>query len=128
MVVEAANGPTTPAADEILAAKGIEVLPDILANAGGVIVSYFEWVQNLQNEEWDAHRVDEGLQKRIYRSTEAVVAEQATLLESLDEYRARWARKHPKAPPLAAPDLRTAATLVAVTRTKATAEARGVWP
>ncbi|MDP2624376.1 MAG: hypothetical protein Q8Q29_11325 [Actinomycetota bacterium] len=106
----------------------MEVLPDILAHAGGVIVSYFEWVQNLQNEEWDAHRVDEGLQKRIYRSTEAVVAEQASLLESLDEYQARWARKHPKGPSLAPPDLRTAATLVAVTRTKATAEARGVWP
>ena len=48
IVAEGANGPTTPHADEVLARKGIFVLPDILANAGGVTVSYFEWAQNLQ--------------------------------------------------------------------------------
>src|SRR5262249_10252209 len=52
LVVEAANGPTTPAADRALFARGIPVLPDILANAGGVTVSYFEWVQNIENERW----------------------------------------------------------------------------
>jgi len=128
LVVEAANGPTTPAADTVLASKGTKVLPDILANAGGVIVSYFEWVQNLQNEEWDAPRVDDGLHKRMDKSTEAVVNQLASLVGSLDRYRDRWASSHPDGPPLADPDLRTAATLVAVGRTKATAEARGVWP
>src|SRR5262249_767726 len=56
-VVEAANGPTTPEADEILREKGVTVLPDILANAGGVTVSYFEWVQGLQNFFWSAKQV-----------------------------------------------------------------------
>lgn len=52
-IIELANGPTTPEADEILYKKGIYLVPDILANAGGVIVSYFEWQQNMQNEHWD---------------------------------------------------------------------------
>jgi glutamate dehydrogenase/leucine dehydrogenase len=128
LVVEAANGPTTPGADVILGDRGIKVLPDILANAGGVVVSYFEWVQNLQNEEWDEERVDEGLRKRMYRSTEAVMAKQAELTAALDTYQARWQEMAPGAPPLRAPDLRVAATVVAVGRAKATAEARGVWP
>jgi glutamate dehydrogenase (NAD(P)+) len=53
MVIEGANSPTTPQADEILNDKGIFVIPDVMANAGGVIVSYFEWVQNLQHFRWD---------------------------------------------------------------------------
>jgi glutamate dehydrogenase/leucine dehydrogenase len=61
LVVEAANGPTTPAADAILADRGVKVLPDILANAGGVVVSYFEWAQNIENQRWDdASVVTEG--------------------------------------------------------------------
>jgi glutamate dehydrogenase (NAD(P)+) len=56
-VVEGANGPTTPEADEILAARGIEVLPDVLANAGGVTVSYFEWVQDQQKLAWQGAEV-----------------------------------------------------------------------
>jgi glutamate dehydrogenase/leucine dehydrogenase len=60
-VVEGANAPVTPAADDVLEEKGVKVLPDILANAGGVTVSYFEWVQNLQQFRWTAERVDEEL-------------------------------------------------------------------
>jgi glutamate dehydrogenase (NAD(P)+) len=61
MIVEGANSPTTPAADEILGDKGIMVVPDVLANAGGVVVSYFEWVQNLQHFRWTEDEVNERL-------------------------------------------------------------------
>ena len=59
LVIEAANGPITPEADEILEKKGIVVAPDILANAGGVTVSYFEWVQNLYGYYWSEAEVEE---------------------------------------------------------------------
>jgi len=67
LVIEGANSPTTPTADEILADKGIHVIPDVLANAGGVIVSYFEWVQNLQHIRWDKEDVNSKLQQIIQR-------------------------------------------------------------
>lgn len=73
IVAEAANGPTTPHADEILARRGITVLPDILANAGGVTISYFEWVQNQQGITWDAEEVNARLQKTIVRSFHEMV-------------------------------------------------------
>ncbi|MDY6773906.1 MAG: Glu/Leu/Phe/Val dehydrogenase [Candidatus Nanohaloarchaea archaeon] len=64
-VLEMANGPTTPEADEYLADKGVPVVPDILANAGGVTVSYFEWVQNLTNEYWDEEEVNAKLEDHM---------------------------------------------------------------
>jgi glutamate dehydrogenase (NAD(P)+) len=73
-VVEGANGPTTPQADEILRENGVTVLPDILANAGGVTVSYFEWVQGLDNFFWDQKRVQDELQKIMEKSFDAVNA------------------------------------------------------
>ena len=68
IVLECANHPVTPRADDILAKKGVTVLPDILVNAGGVTVSYYEWVQNMQHDQWDADVVDQKLEKRLLRS------------------------------------------------------------
>jgi len=65
LVAEAANGPTTLAADEVLESRGIDVIPDILCNAGGVCVSYFEWVQNKKSEHWDLEEVDRKLETKI---------------------------------------------------------------
>jgi glutamate dehydrogenase/leucine dehydrogenase len=78
IVVEGANSPTTPKADEILAEKGVLVVPDVMANAGGVVVSYFEWVQNLQHFRWDEREVNEKLgtiMRRTYREVSARASE-----------------------------------------------------
>lgn len=71
-VVEGANGPTTAEADEILEKRGVVVIPDILANGGGVVVSYFEWVQNLSNYYWPEKEVNEKLEKKMSASARAV--------------------------------------------------------
>lgn len=71
-IVEGANGPTTPEADAILREKGVTVVPDILANAGGVTVSYFEWAQNIQQFQWDVDRVKYELEKVMRRAYGAV--------------------------------------------------------
>jgi len=72
MIIEAANGPTTRGADEILNDRGIIVVPDILANAGGVVVSYFEWVQDLQCFFWDEEEVNQNLKRIMVRSFKQV--------------------------------------------------------
>lgn len=72
MIVEGANGPTTVEADAILEKKGIPVVPDILANSGGVVVSYFEWVQNKQGYYWEEEEVNEKLRAKMYSAFNAV--------------------------------------------------------
>ena len=74
MIIEGANSPTTPAADEILDEKGVHVIPDVMANAGGVVCSYFEWVQNLQHFRWSEREVNDklgGIMRRAYRDVSA---------------------------------------------------------
>jgi glutamate dehydrogenase (NAD(P)+) len=73
LIAEAANGPTTPEADAILDANGVHVVPDILANAGGVIVSYFEWVQSLSEYFWSEGQVHERLEGKLLQAAERVL-------------------------------------------------------
>ncbi len=72
-IVEAANGPTTEEADAILEKRGITLIPDIFANSGGVIVSYFEWVQNIQELTWDRDQVNEMLEKLMSKSFQSIL-------------------------------------------------------
>jgi glutamate dehydrogenase (NAD(P)+) len=74
VVVEAANSPTTFAGDKVLRDRGIPVLPDILANAGGVIVSYFEWVQNMQQMPWEKEKITEQLRTKLSKAADHVFA------------------------------------------------------
>ena len=79
IIVEGANGPTTPEAHEALVERNVLVVPDILANAGGVLASYFEWAQNIQQFRWDEERVNEELDRKMsaaYRNVRAVATEQ----------------------------------------------------
>lgn len=106
LIVEGANGPTTPDADQILSDKGVMVVPDILANAGGVVTSYFEWVQDLQNFFWDEDHVNDRLAKIMRSAFAAVHATQ---------------QKHKT-------DMRTAAMIIAVDRVAHATTVRGIFP
>lgn len=72
-IVEAANGPTTEEADTVLEKRGIKLIPDIYANSGGVIVSYFEWVQNIQELTWDREQVNVMLEKLMTQSFSSIM-------------------------------------------------------
>jgi glutamate dehydrogenase/leucine dehydrogenase len=106
LIAEAANGPVTPEADEILAKEGRIVIPDILANAGGVLVSYYEWVQNRNGDHWSEEQVDERLQRWMKAAFDNVW---------------RLRTEH-------GVDLRTAADILAVSRIVNAYKARGIWP
>lgn len=106
LVVEAGNGPTTPAGEKELARRGIEVVPDLVANGGGVAASYFEWVQNQQQYVWDAAEVEQRLAERL-RTTLTQVADRALGLNV---------------------DWRTAAVAVAMERVATASGIRGIYP
>ena len=106
IVAEAANGPTTPEADAILHERGIFLIPDILCNAGGVTVSYFEWVQDMQSFFWTEERINESLKGIMDRAFEAV--HEMTELHEVD--------------------MRTAAYMVAVARVAEATHLRGLYP
>ena len=106
IVAEAANGPTTPEADRILYDKGVFLIPDILCNAGGVTVSYFEWVQDMQSFFWTEARINESLKEIMDRAFEAV-HQMSTTREV---------------------DMRTAAYMVAVARVAEATNLRGLYP
>ncbi len=128
VVVEAANGPITPEADDILGDRGIPVVPDILSAAGGVVVSYFEWVQNLANEQWTEAEVQDRLRTTMLRAADAMVTNRAELVDRLGDYQEAWTKVQPDAPPLPHPTLRTAAHVFAVRRCRRAMEQRGIWP
>ena len=106
LIVEAANGPTAAEADPILNEKGVVIVPDILSNAGGVVVSYFEWVQNIQSVSWTEEEVNAKLERIMNNSFEAV-------------YNIAQEKKVP---------LRTGAYLIAVDRVVKAKKARAIWP
>jgi glutamate dehydrogenase (NAD(P)+) len=83
VLLEGANSPTTPGADEILNEKGVLIIPDVMANAGGVVVSYFEWVQNMQHFRWEEREINDKLgniMRRAFREVDALAKEKGISL------------------------------------------------
>ncbi len=112
LIVEAANGPISPEADVLLCKKGITVLPDILVNAGGVTVSYYEWVQNIENEHWELALVNGKMKHKMHRAVNTVVQ--------------RWQTLNNEGK--VSVDMRTAAIVVAIERLAKVTIQRGIWP
>lgn len=121
LVLEAANAPLTPAADAILHDRGIPVVPDILANAGGVTVSYFEWVQNNANERWELDEIHAKLRARMHRATDAT-------LDRWEKMRAEVASRSDDSEDIGPVDWRTAALTLAIERLARVTLQRGIWP
>jgi glutamate dehydrogenase/leucine dehydrogenase len=115
LIVEAANAPVSPEADEILQERGIVVLPDIVANGGGVVVSYFEWVQNLENQQWPLDEVETKLKHKMEAAVDAIIA--------------RWRHIHDNHSRAdgAAPTLRDAALVEAIRRLSEVILQRDIW-
>lgn len=124
LVVEGANNPTTPQADLILRDRGIPVLPDILANAGGVTVSYYEWVQNQVNEQWDAPQITEKLKERMYAAVDTVFNRWQSFVVGNE----KPTGKVPVPEPAGIPDFRTVALVIAIERVTHATLMRGIWP
>jgi glutamate dehydrogenase (NAD(P)+) len=125
LVVEAANNPTTPQADDILHQKGILVLPDILVNAGGVTVSYYEWVQNQANEQWDPEEITDKLKTKMYKAVDEVFKRWQSFVVGEEPLTKDGKAMAQESQP---PDFRTIALIIAIERVTRATLMRGIWP